>query len=144
MGERSYSGIKAYRQSKLAVLLFAMELQRRSNRYGWNLLSVAAHPGIARTELTKARSGQPVPWTNRIFELLLPIFGHDASGGALPIIYAATASETRPGDYYGPNGWKELKGPPGPAQPSATSQNPEIAARLWTLAQRLAKAQFLE
>ena len=137
MGERFYSAVKAYRQSKLATLAFAAELQRRSDGGGWGVMSVAAHPGIATTELTKARPGQPVPWTNRIFEAVLPIFGHSAAGGAAPIVLAATAADVRPGGYYGPTGWKELKGPPGPVEPSIASQASGTGARLWALAERL-------
>ena len=137
MGERTYSGVAAYRQSKLANLLFAIELQRRSDAGSWGLLSLAAHPGIARTELTKARPGQPVPWMNRLFELLLPIIGHDAAGGAAPILLAATTASPQPGGYYGPTGWKELRGPAGPALPSKQSQDPVLAARLWRMAEQL-------
>ncbi|HVZ18977.1 MAG TPA: oxidoreductase, partial [Terriglobales bacterium] len=91
MSARKYSPTRSYGQSKLANLLFARELQRRSDLHSWGLLSVAAHPGIAVTELTKSRPGQPVLQFNKFFELISPFIGQSAARGALPILYAATS-----------------------------------------------------
>ncbi len=137
MSERRYSPVKSYSQSKLANLIFARELQRRSDARGWGLLSVAAHPGVAATELTKSRPGQPVLWFNRIGDLINPLIGQSAAQGALPILYAAAAAEAEPGGYYGPTGAGERKGPVGAAKSSAVSRDPVIAAQLWQVAERL-------
>ena len=137
MSERHYSPTRSYGQSKLANLLFARELQRRSDANGWGLLSIAAHPGIATTELTKSRPGQPVLRFNRFFDLISPLIGHSAARGALPILFAATAPDVIPGGYYGPQGFAGMRGPPGPARSSETSRNPEAANRLWRAAERL-------
>ncbi|WP_375404693.1 SDR family NAD(P)-dependent oxidoreductase, partial [uncultured Sphingomonas sp.] len=137
MSERRYSPVKSYSQSKLANLIFARELQRRSDAMGWNLTSVAAHPGVASTDLTKSRPGQPVLWFNRIGELINPLIGQTAAEGALSILYAATAVEAEPGGYYGPTGRGERKGPVGPAQSSMVSRNPTIAGQLWRVAEEL-------
>lgn len=137
MSEHRYSPVKSYSQSKLANLIFARELQRRSDALGWGLLSVAAHPGIAATELTKSRPNQPVLWFNRIGDLINPIIGQSAGQGALPILYAATAAEIAPGGYYGPTGPGERKGPVGVADSTAASRDPAIAYQLWKAAERL-------
>ena len=137
MSERRYSPTRSYSQSKLADLIFSRELQRRADAKGWGLLSLAAHPGMAKTELTKARPGQAVLRINTVVDALLPLIGQTAEQGALPILYAATAPDLPPGSYYGPSGFLELKGPPAPASSSASSRDPELAARLWLEAERL-------
>jgi NAD(P)-dependent dehydrogenase (short-subunit alcohol dehydrogenase family) len=142
MSEQRYSPVRSYRQSKLATLIFARELQRRSDKYKWNLVSVAAHPGVARTELTKSRPGQLVPWFNRVGDLLAPLFTGTAASGALPTLYAATDPAVVPGGYYGPTGWGEIKGPVGPAKGSASSLDPEIAAELWLSAEHYTNEAF--
>lgn len=142
MSERSYSPTKSYGQSKLANLLFARELQRRSDVNGWGVRSVAAHPGMAITELTKPRPGQPVIWANLIVDALLPWIGQDAAGGALPIIYAATSSDAAPGGYYGPSGFMELKGRVGPAGSGKISKDLDVASRLWANAEQLTGVPF--
>ena len=137
MGERRYSPVGSYSQSKLANLIFARELQRRSDAKGWGLISAAAHPGMARTELTKARPGQPVLPMNRLFDMLAPLFTGTAREGALPTLYAATARDVVPGGYSGPQGLGEVKGPVGPARSTPESRDPEVAARLWREAEKL-------
>ncbi len=140
--ERAYSPTKSYGQSKLANLLFARELDRRSRAGNWGVMSVAAHPGMAITELTKPRPGQPVIRINVLVDFLLPFIGHDAASGALPILYAATAAAAAPGDYYGPTGFLELKGPPGPAKSGKLSRDVEVASRLWAEAEQLTGVPF--
>ena len=142
MSESRYSPVKSYSQSKLAVLIFARELQRRSDAEGWGLLSVAAHPGVAATDLTKSRPGQPVLWFNWIGELLNPILGQSAAQGALAILFAATAGAAEPGGYYGPTGAGERKGPVGPARSTPTSSDPQIASDLWKAAEHLTGTTF--
>ncbi len=135
MSEHPYSPVRSYNQSKLATLIFARELQHRSDRNRWGLLSVAAHPGVARTELTKARPGQPVLRFNRVFDMIAPLFTGTAASGSLPSLYAATAPDVMPGGYYGPTGWGEIKGPPGPAKAAASSQDGDLARALWARAE---------
>jgi NAD(P)-dependent dehydrogenase (short-subunit alcohol dehydrogenase family) len=114
LGKRSYSPWRAYRQSKLAMLMFALELQRRSDAGGWGLMSNAAHPGYARTDLIPNGPGAGgLLW--RINTLLQPFISHSAADGALPTLFAATSPQAEPAGYYGPNRFYELKGPPAPA-----------------------------
>jgi NAD(P)-dependent dehydrogenase (short-subunit alcohol dehydrogenase family) len=95
-GARVYSPWKAYGQSKLACLMFALELQRRSDAAGWNLISNAAHPGFARTNLFTSGPGGLVSLASGF---AAPLFGHSAADGARPILFAATSPEAKPGAY---------------------------------------------
>jgi len=143
--ERRYSPWPAYAQSKLAMLIFAIELQRRSDAAGWGLLSTAAHPGYARTGLQSAGpslglAGPSI--TERLGKLAEPIMSHSAAEGALPTLFAATAPTARPGEYYGPLGLFELKGPPGKASISAQARDPALGARLWKVSEALTGVPF--
>jgi len=136
MSERNYSPVRSYNQSRLATLIFARELARRSKRNGWQVLSVAAHPGVARTELTKSRPGQSALRFNVVVDALSPLFAGTAESGAMPTLLAATSPSVLSGEYYGPTGWGEIKGPPGPATSTADATDPEIAERLWSCAEK--------
>ncbi len=91
---RSYVPWKAYGQSKLAMLMFALELQRRSHAAGWGLMSNAAHPGYARTDLiTNGPGASGLLW--QINKSLRPFVSHSAAEGALPTLFAATSRRRR-------------------------------------------------
>ncbi|WP_407927090.1 SDR family oxidoreductase [Acetobacter garciniae] len=137
-----YSPFGAYQQSKLANLLFALELARRAGENGWNIHARAAHPGWAATSII--RNGQaaslPAP-LGRIEQVLgdviLRVLGQSAARGAEPLLYAALAPTARDGDYYGPQGVGERRGPPGPAHMPAAARKASTAARLWDISERL-------
>jgi NAD(P)-dependent dehydrogenase (short-subunit alcohol dehydrogenase family) len=141
--ETAYKPWPVYQQSKLAMLMFAIELQRRSDAHGWGLTSVAAHPGYAHTDLIAngpgTGAGALYAWGVGVFEKLA---GHSAAAGALPTLMAATLPEVSPGGYYGPQGWQDLKGPPGPAEIRPQARNAEVAAALWSASERLTGATF--
>ena len=141
-GLRSYGPAKAYSQSKLAMLMFALELQRRSDAAGWGLMSNAAHPGFARTDLMANGPGtKGMLW--QINKLLLPFISQSAAEGALPTLFAATFSpETKAAGYYGPNGFYELKGPPAPAKIMPQAKDAAAAARLWDVSAALTGVSF--
>jgi len=133
-----YNPWKAYAASKLACLMFALELQRRSDRAGWGLTSVAAHPGFARTELFANGPGAG-GFVHQLNErLLLPWLSQSATAGAQPLIFAAAAAEAEAGHYYGPTGLLGMKGPVGPATLGRRARDPEAAARLWNRSEELA------
>jgi NAD(P)-dependent dehydrogenase (short-subunit alcohol dehydrogenase family) len=134
-GARVYSPWKALGQSKLATLMFALELQRRSAAAGWNLLSNAAHPGFARTGLFASGPGGLLSLAT---DFAAPFFGHSAADGARPILFAATSPEARPGAYYGPGGIGELRGAPAPALIMPQARDAAAAARLWEVSEKLA------
>src|SRR6266478_31885 len=138
-GERFYSPWKAYNQSKLAMLMFALELQRRSDAAGWNLISNAAHPGFARTNLFASGPGSLVSLATGF---AAPFFGHSAADGARPILFAAASPEAKPGSYYGPGGIGELRGAPAPALIMPQARNTAAAARLWDISEKLAGTSF--
>jgi NAD(P)-dependent dehydrogenase (short-subunit alcohol dehydrogenase family) len=141
--EQGYKPWPVYSQTKLAMLMFALELDRRSKANGWGLTSVAAHPGAANTDLIAngpaAGNGGLVPWLGR---LALGVIGHSAAQGALPQLMAATMPGVTGGAYFGPQGWKELKGPPGPGRIEPQALDAQIAAKLWTASERLTGIAF--
>lgn len=140
---RSYVPWKAYCQSKLAMLIFALELQRRSDAGGWGLMSNAAHPGYARTDLIPNGPGfGSLSW--RLGKILQPYISHAAAAGALPTLLAATSSQAKAGGYYGPNGFYELKGPPAPAKIMPRAKDAAVSARLWDVSATLTGVSFYQ
>ena len=140
-GSRAYVPWRAYCQSKLAMLMFALELQRRSDAAGWGLMSNAAHPGYARTDLIpNGPGGNSLSW--RLGRLLQPYISHSAAEGALPTLFAATSPQAKAGGYYGPNWFYELKGAPVPAKIMAQAQDTAAAARLWDVSATLTGVAF--
>jgi NAD(P)-dependent dehydrogenase (short-subunit alcohol dehydrogenase family) len=138
-GARVYSPWKAYGQSKLATLMFALELQRRSDAKGWNLTSNAAHPGFARTGLFASGPGGLVSLAT---DFAAPFFGHSAADGARSILFAATSPTAKPGAYYGPGGIGELRGAPAPALMMPQARDAATAARLWDVSEKLTSTSF--
>ena len=133
----------AYSQSKLADLIFQLELQRRLTDSGSPLLSVGAHPGYAITGLQTSGPAGVVPIGFRIVELILkPLASQDAAHGALPTLFAATSPDVIPGGYYGPSGFQELKGHPVPAKIAPAAKDLSLAKRLWAETERLTGATF--
>lgn len=140
--ERGYTPYKAYGQSKLAMLMFALELQRRSDAMGWGLLSNAAHPGASSTSLIVNGAGNEGIVT-RVGTGLVHVIGHSAAAGALPTLYAATSPNAKPAGYYGPDGLFELKGGVGSARISARASDAVAGARLWEASQKLTGMAFV-
>jgi NAD(P)-dependent dehydrogenase (short-subunit alcohol dehydrogenase family) len=138
-GTRLYSPWKAYGQSKLACLMFALELQRRSDSAGWNLTSDAAHPGFSRTNLFASGPGGLLSVAT---DFAAPFFGHSAADGARPILFAATSPQAKPGAYYGPGGFGELRGSPAPALIMPRARDAATAARLWDVSEKLTGTSF--
>jgi NAD(P)-dependent dehydrogenase (short-subunit alcohol dehydrogenase family) len=139
--ERRYKPSEAYAQSKLANLLFTFELQRRSDAYGWNLVSNGAHPGFARTDLLVNGSGTD-GWRHILVEVLKPFLSQSAAAGSLPTLFAATSPEATGGSYYGPDGFYESKGPVAPAHVTPAAKDIAVAQRLWDVSERLTSVSF--
>jgi len=140
--KQRYQPWPAYAQSKLANLLFASELQRRSDAAGWGLLSDAAHPGYARTELIANGPGRDSLMSRLGGVLIAPWASQTAADGALPQLFAATSPDARRGGYYGPSRRFELVGPPAPARLSQAAQDQAAARRLWEVSQALTGVTF--
>ena len=134
--ERSYSPWKAYSQSKLAMLMFALELQRRSDAGGWGLMSNGAHPGYARTDLIANGPGHMGIFT-KLNVLVQPLISQSAAGGALPTLLAATSPDAEGKGYYGPAGLFEMKGAPTRAHIAKQARDEAVAARLWDVSEKL-------
>lgn len=132
---KGYNRMKAYSQSKLACLIFAYELDRRLRKAGAGSLSVAAHPGVASTHL--GRNMTPV------LRYFFPRIGQPAREGALPVLRAALDESVRGGEYFGPDGWNEMKGLPVRTVSSKLSNDQEVAARLWKLTEEITGITFL-
>ena len=133
---RKYNPNGAYGQSKLANILFALELQRRSDANGWGLMSNAAHPGGSSTDLIANGPGTDT-FAGRMSARVVGIIGQSAAQGALPTLYAATSPEAQPGGYYGPANLFEMKGPVTNAKISDKAKNPVLGERLWTVSEQL-------
>src|SRR6201997_4998050 len=114
--EKSYAPMQAYGQSKLAVLMFARELHRRSKEAGWGIVSNAAHPGLTKTNLqiSGPSHGRSKPSTmERLYKLswrLTPFLWQEIDEGILPALYAATSPQAEGGAFYGPHGIYEAAG----------------------------------
>jgi NAD(P)-dependent dehydrogenase (short-subunit alcohol dehydrogenase family) len=134
--ERNYKPWTAYTQSKLANLLFTFELQRRSDAGGWGLMSNAAHPGWARTEIIANGPGSD-SLLAKFSARFAHSFGHSSLGGAMPTLFAATSLEAKPNGYYGPKGFYELKGPVAPAFIAPQAKDISVARTLWEVSVEL-------
>jgi NAD(P)-dependent dehydrogenase (short-subunit alcohol dehydrogenase family) len=138
--ERVYKPMfQAYAQSKLADLIFSRELQRRLKAVGSPILSTAAHPGYAVTNLQADHlpSGLKI-----LITMMKPFLSQDAAHGALPTLYAAVAEEAAAGGYYGPDGIAELKGYPTAVPVPKSALDGTVAKRLWIESECLTRVKF--
>jgi NAD(P)-dependent dehydrogenase (short-subunit alcohol dehydrogenase family) len=139
-GERVYKPmLQAYAQSKLADLIFTQELQRRLTAVGSPIISTAAHPGYAVTNLQAGHLGAGL---KILMAVMKPFASQDAAHGALPTLFAAVAPEAVPGGYYGPDGIAELKGHPTAVRLAKGAMDQAVATRLWIESERLTKVKF--
>ncbi len=130
--ELDYNKWPAYGRSKLANLLFAYELDRKFQTAEADVISVAAHPGYAATNLQFGRSESGGGTLNKLLmRAANALLAQSATMGALPQLYAATAPDVRGGEYYGPAGYREMRGYPARVRSNERSYDPVAAARLW-------------
>ncbi|ACT92096.1 SDR family oxidoreductase [Dyadobacter fermentans] len=136
----AYAPGKAYSQSKLANLMFALELQRQSEKHGWGVTSIAAHPGVSRTNLLITGAGR---WSAAgMARTFLPFLFQPSAQGALPTLYAATSPQARGGAYYGPDRLMETRGFPAISKIPAQAENADDSLELWEISKALAKVEF--
>ena len=129
--EQGYQGIQAYAQSKLANLLFTYELQKRLDKAGIDTLAVAAHPGWSLTNLQRG-----------VVLFLSRIFGQSQALGALPTLYAATMLDVKGDDYYGPNGFAEMRGYPKKVGTIPEAKDDAVAQQLWNVSEEMTGVSF--
>jgi NAD(P)-dependent dehydrogenase (short-subunit alcohol dehydrogenase family) len=145
--DRSYDGMSAYSQSKIALGLFGLELDRRSQTSGWGITSNLSHPGVAPTNLLAARPelGRDEEWSGRRIIRALSgwgiLFGTVESAG-LPALYAATSPDANHGGFYGPRGLGHMGGPPGEQQLYSRLRSAEEAQRIWEVSEELTKVRL--
>ncbi|UCE41797.1 MAG: SDR family NAD(P)-dependent oxidoreductase [Candidatus Aminicenantes bacterium] len=130
---RPYKKMKSYGDSKLANIYFTYELQRRLDVNGSNTMVTASHPGWTATELQRHVG---------VLDFLNHIFAQDITMGALPTLYAAVGPDVKGGDYYGPSGWKEMKGYPKKVESNELSHDKEIAQKLWEVSEELTGIKY--
>jgi NAD(P)-dependent dehydrogenase (short-subunit alcohol dehydrogenase family) len=142
---KSYGPMRAYQQSKLADLMFAFELNRRLRAGGSKVMSVAAHPGVAETNLFQVGDYSSIERAarNLVGHVIGTVLNTDAEG-ALPTLYAATAPSIEDGGYYGPQGFQEMRGEDvGPAKVAPQTLDANAATRLWQICEKLTGINFL-
>jgi NAD(P)-dependent dehydrogenase (short-subunit alcohol dehydrogenase family) len=137
--EQKYSRAGAYQQTKLACLMFTLELDRRLAAAGSSVVSAGAHPGISETELGRAL---PKILTIATRYTVAPFISHKPDQASLPTLLAAIEPGVQGGDYFGPTGRGEYKGDPGPARIHPCARDEAAATRLWDLSVELTGADL--
>jgi NAD(P)-dependent dehydrogenase (short-subunit alcohol dehydrogenase family) len=147
--EKRYNPTQAYSQSKSANLMFAIELDRRSQKAGWGILANAAHPGLAKTnlQLSGPSQGKDSPTLlerfYRVSRQVTPFLWQEIDEGILPALYAAVSPDAKGGAFYGPRGFLELAGGGvKPANIPGRCQDETDCARLWELSEQLTGVSF--
>lgn len=130
-----YRPMEAYSQSKLACLMFALELQDRSRAAGWGVSSIAAHPGISRTDLLHNAPGRNS--VHGLARTFLWFLFQPVAQGALPQLFAATSKDAKSGGYYGPDRLGETRGHPQPARIPPQALDRVACKRLWEVSERM-------
>lgn len=133
---QGYSRRTAYGQSKRACLVFAYELQRRLAASKCPTLSVAAHPGLAKTNLDQ--------YFPALIRPLGSLFLQPASQGALPTLYAALAEGLTGGEFIGPAGFRQMRGYPIQVDSDVEAKDEQVAQRLWQVSEELTKVYYLD
>jgi NAD(P)-dependent dehydrogenase (short-subunit alcohol dehydrogenase family) len=155
--ERAYSPVRAYNFSKLAQLMFALELDRRSRAHGWGIVSNAAHPGTTYSGLYSAGpalagSGQgsttqgstEPPRMDTVMRRLLAlgVFVQPVEQGLLPALQAATDPSADGGTFYGPDGVGHFTGSSARQRIYRAATDEAAAARLWAVSEDLTGVRF--
>jgi len=134
MFAKGYSPMTAYSQSKLANLMYGLELARRLDAAGSDVIAVNAHPGYSATNL---QSTGPTGFFKVIYKVSNSLMAQKPSLGALPEVLAVAGDEATNGAYYGPTGFGGTRGPVGSADISKPALDEAAAARLWSLSEEL-------
>lgn len=143
-GQKHYQKWQAYAQSKLANLLFTLELQRRLDQQHIPILSLGAHPGYAATNLQAAGSKADNAWLKqKIVDLANRFVAQSAEQGAYPQLFALTEPGLSGGHFFGPDGFQALRGHPTEETPAESARDLEVARRLWEVSEELTGCSFL-
>jgi NAD(P)-dependent dehydrogenase (short-subunit alcohol dehydrogenase family) len=134
MLDQSYTPSKAYAQSKLANLMFALELDKRLQAAGMSAISLACHPGYTSTNLITTGPTGPL---RLLYRIVTPLIAQSGPAGALPTVLCAAGLEVKRGGYYGPQGMGGLRGRVSDAVVSEAAQDPDVQKRLWDVSATL-------
>jgi NAD(P)-dependent dehydrogenase (short-subunit alcohol dehydrogenase family) len=144
--EHSYKPWPAYRRTKLANLLFGLELERRLARaYAGALppaFSVVVHPGVSNTNLFAAGPGSGNSLLAKIVPPFIALIAQSDAQGAWPTLYASTSPTIQPGHFYGPNGFREMRGYPVEVRAEPQAYDEKLAAKLWEVSEQLTGVKF--
>jgi NAD(P)-dependent dehydrogenase (short-subunit alcohol dehydrogenase family) len=135
--DRDYKPWPAYRQSKLANLLFGFELERRLEHAHARARSILVHPGVSSTNLFAAGPGQGGGLLAKIIPVFITLVSQSEAQGALPTLYGAASPEAQGGHYYGPHGWREMRGYPVEVKAEPQAYDEAAAGRLWQISEDL-------
>ena len=138
----SYHPWRAYGQSKLANLLFTMQLQRAADRAGLDLVSVAAHPGFAATGLVRNGPGARSARIGRVMDAVTRLVAQSAEAGAWPVLYAAAQPGVRGAEFFGPSGPGGWWGTPVRTTAAQVAYDPDLAAALWQRSEELTGVRY--
>lgn len=141
MSENNYSPIKAYSQSKLANLMFALELDRRLKAAGSSVSCIACHPGYSATNL---QSTGPFGFMKALMKVLNPLFAQPPMNGGIPEVLAVAGQEAIVGAYYGPQCMGEARGRISDARVAKQALDEEAAARLWKESEKLVEYKWTQ
>lgn len=141
MSQRGYDAWRAYGASKLACTVFGLELDRRLRAAGSPIVSVLAHPGVSRTNL------MPRAWRHRglpgrVLAWAGLLVAQPVERGALPQLHAATAPRLVGGEFFGPSGFREMRGDVTQVRPSTEANDEAVGKRLWSVAEELTGVRF--
>ena len=137
--ERDYEPRRAYQRSKLANAVFGLELDRRLRAAGSPLKSLLAHPGYSATNL---QITGPTGAMQALLRVTNALVAQSAERGALPQLYAATAPGVEGGEFYGPDGFRELRGAPTRVRTAPRAGDEELGRRLWEVSEELTGVRF--
>jgi NAD(P)-dependent dehydrogenase (short-subunit alcohol dehydrogenase family) len=141
---RRYKKWEAYSYSKFANLLFTFELERRLAKVAPHITAAAAHPGYTATNLMFVGPTQEKSALNRfVMQAGNALFAQTAPMGCLPTLYAATMPDVRSGDYFGPDGFQQMKGHPRKVGCRDDARDPALAARLWAASEQQTGVRYL-
>jgi NAD(P)-dependent dehydrogenase (short-subunit alcohol dehydrogenase family) len=138
--EQRYDPRAAYTQSKLANLMFGLELDRRLKQAAARTISIIVHPGVATTNIVS--NGMGTTFQGRIANLVLPLVAQSDDRGSWPTLFAATSAAAEAGHYYGPDGFMEIKGLPVEVQPMPHAKDEAVAQRLWRISEDLTGVHY--
>jgi NAD(P)-dependent dehydrogenase (short-subunit alcohol dehydrogenase family) len=139
---RDYKPMPAYRRTKLANLLFGFELQRRLERAHSSAMSVVVHPGVSNTNLFAAGPGSGRGLAAKLGPHFVALIAQSDAQGSWPTLYAATMPQIQGGHYYGPDGFREMRGYPVEVRAEAQAYDVALARRLWDVSEQLTGVRY--